>query len=40
VFKITFERWVDEGNEQNLGELDLDSLAELKAITGGQGSTA
>jgi AcrR family transcriptional regulator len=40
VFKITFERWVDEDNEQHFGELVQESLAELKAVTAGERSAS
>ena len=35
VFKIAFERWVDETNQQDLPQLIRDSLDELKALTAG-----
>ena len=35
VFKVAFERWVDERNEQDLPELIRTSLADLKAVTAG-----
>jgi AcrR family transcriptional regulator len=36
VFKIAFERWVDETNERDLQLLIRDLLEELKAVTAGQ----
>lgn len=36
VFRIAFERWVQETNQQNLPELIRDSLDELKAVTAGK----
>jgi len=36
VFKITFQRWVDPGNQQAFGALVRESLAELKAVTAGK----
>ena len=36
VFKVAFERWVDESNEQELPQLIRDSLDELKAVTAGR----
>jgi hypothetical protein len=36
VFKVAFERWVDESNEQELPRLIRDSLDELKAVTAGR----
>lgn len=36
VFRIAFERWVDETNQQDLPELIRDSLDELKAVTAGK----
>jgi AcrR family transcriptional regulator len=35
VFRIAFERWVDEKNERDLGQLIQESLDELKAVMGG-----
>src|ERR1700722_9968384 len=35
VFRIAFERWVDESNEQDLPLLIRESLDELKAVTAG-----
>ena len=35
VFKIAFERWVEETNQQDLPQLIRDSLDELKALTAG-----
>jgi AcrR family transcriptional regulator len=37
VFKVAFERWVDEGERRNLAELIRESLDELKAVTAGGG---
>jgi AcrR family transcriptional regulator len=36
VFKIAFERWVDETNEQDLPEVMRESLEELRAVTAGR----
>ncbi len=36
VFKIAFQRWVDETNHRGFGELVRESLAELKAVTAGK----
>ena len=36
VFRIAFERWVDETNQRNLPDLIRDSLDELKAVTAGK----
>jgi AcrR family transcriptional regulator len=36
VFKVAFERWVNEGNQQDLPQLIRESLAELKAVTAGR----
>jgi AcrR family transcriptional regulator len=35
VFRIAFERWVQETNERGLPELIRDSMDELKAVTAG-----
>jgi AcrR family transcriptional regulator len=35
VFKIAFERWVGESNQQDLPRLIRESLDELKAVTAG-----
>ncbi|HME01692.1 MAG TPA: TetR family transcriptional regulator [Solirubrobacteraceae bacterium] len=35
VFKIAFERWVDDENEQDFAQLIGESLAELKAVAAG-----
>jgi AcrR family transcriptional regulator len=35
VFKVAFERWVDATNRRDLPRLIRESLAELKAVTGG-----
>jgi AcrR family transcriptional regulator len=34
VFKIAFERWIDEANEQDLSRLIEDSFDELRVVTG------
>jgi AcrR family transcriptional regulator len=36
VFRIAFERWVDETNQQDLPRLIRESLDALKAVTAGQ----
>jgi AcrR family transcriptional regulator len=36
VFRIAFERWVEETNQQDLRQLIRDSLDELKAVTAGK----
>jgi AcrR family transcriptional regulator len=36
VFRIAFERWVDETNQRDLPELIRDLLGELKAVTAGK----
>jgi AcrR family transcriptional regulator len=36
VFRIAFERWVQESNQRDLPELIRDSLDELKAVTAGK----
>lgn len=36
VFRIAFERWVQETNQRDLPELIRDSLDELKAVTAGR----
>jgi AcrR family transcriptional regulator len=35
VFRISFERWVDERNDRGLSELMSDSLGELRALAAG-----
>jgi AcrR family transcriptional regulator len=35
VFRVAFERWVDESNRRDLPQLIRDSLDELKAVTAG-----
>ena len=35
VFKVAFERWVNENNPRELPELIRESLDELKALTAG-----
>ena len=34
VFKIAFERWINETNQQDFAQLIRDTLDELKALTG------
>jgi AcrR family transcriptional regulator len=36
VFRIAFERWVDESEERDLQELIRDSLDEMKAVSAGR----
>jgi AcrR family transcriptional regulator len=36
VFKVAFERWVEETNQQDLPRLIRESLDELKAVTAGR----
>jgi AcrR family transcriptional regulator len=36
VFRIAFERWVDETNQRDLPDLIRDSLGQLKAVTAGR----
>ncbi|MFZ1993043.1 MAG: TetR family transcriptional regulator [Solirubrobacteraceae bacterium] len=36
VFRVAFERWVDEGNDRGLPEVIRDSLRELRAVTAGR----
>lgn len=36
VFRIAFERWVNEGDQRELPEIVRDSLNELKAVMAGQ----
>jgi len=36
VFKVAFERWVNESNQQDLPHLIRESLNELKALTAGR----
>ncbi|MDQ6777429.1 MAG: TetR family transcriptional regulator [Actinomycetota bacterium] len=36
VFRIAFERWVDDANEEDLPRLVRESLDELKAVTAGR----
>jgi AcrR family transcriptional regulator len=36
VFKVAFERWVDETNQQDLPRLIRESLDELRAVTAGR----
>ena len=40
VFRIAFERWVQETNQRDLPELIRDSLDELKAVTAGKSAAA
>jgi AcrR family transcriptional regulator len=40
VFKIAFERWIDETNQQGFGPLVRESLAELQAVTAGRPTLA
>ena len=35
VFKVTFERWVDQANRRDFPQLVRESLLELKSLTGG-----
>ncbi|MFR0355556.1 TetR/AcrR family transcriptional regulator [Streptomyces sediminimaris] len=35
VFKVGFERWLEEGQDRAMGELMRESLAQLKAVTAG-----
>jgi hypothetical protein len=34
VFKVAFERWVEQANDKSLSELFADTLEELRAATG------
>jgi AcrR family transcriptional regulator len=36
VFKVAFERWIDETNQQDFPRLIRESLDELKAVTAGR----
>jgi hypothetical protein len=36
VFKVAFERWVDETDRQDLPRLIRESLDELRAVTAGR----
>jgi hypothetical protein len=36
VFRIAFERWIDETNERDTSQLVRESLNELKAVTAGK----
>ena len=38
VFKIAFERWLDEGEQRDLPQLIRESFGELKAVTAGHAS--
>ncbi len=40
VFKVAFDRWVTETNQQDLPRLIRESLDELKAVTAGRWSSA
>jgi hypothetical protein len=35
VFRVAFERWVEETNQQDLPELVREGLGELRAVTAG-----
>jgi hypothetical protein len=35
VFKIAFDRWIEEHNAAPLSDIIRESLAELKAVTAG-----
>jgi hypothetical protein len=35
VFRVAFDRWLEEGNERDLSRLIRESLDELKAVTSG-----
>jgi len=37
VFKVAFERWIDESNTRGFAELVHDSFAELKSVTAAAG---
>ena len=36
MFKIAFERWINDENQQDFPRLIRESLDELKAVTAGQ----
>src|SRR5450755_916735 len=36
VFKVTFQRWIDDTNDRDFGQLVRESLAELRAVTAGK----
>jgi AcrR family transcriptional regulator len=38
VFRMAFERWIDEGNDQTFPQLIHESLEQLKAVTEGRDS--
>jgi AcrR family transcriptional regulator len=38
VFRMAFERWIDEGNDQSFPQLIHESLEQLKAVTEGRDS--
>jgi AcrR family transcriptional regulator len=40
VFRIAFERWIDEANERDFPELIRESLDQLKGLLGGQPALA
>ena len=40
VFKVAFERWVNESNQEDLPQLIRESMDELKAVTAGRRSPA
>jgi hypothetical protein len=35
IFRLSFERWIDETNQRDLSQIIRQSLAELKAVTAG-----
>jgi hypothetical protein len=35
VFKVAFERWIDQDNERPFRDLVTESLAELKVVAAG-----
>jgi hypothetical protein len=39
VFKVTFERWIEEANERTFADLVHDSFAEFKAVAAGSART-
>jgi AcrR family transcriptional regulator len=40
VFRVAFERWVDQANRQDLQRLIRDSLEELRAVAAAQATTS
>jgi AcrR family transcriptional regulator len=36
VFKVTFQRWIDDTHDRDFGQLVRETLAELRAVTAGQ----